>query len=155
MPSLRPSAGPEGYTAGTPGLRRLELIVVENLFEELRAKVGNHEIDFPTWPTGLGNNRCSQKCTQNATTLGSDGLTLRRKLLWGNGEGGIRRGAERACGASDPKRGDGGARERYSRQPSKAARAYGFAVLNPGTAVTLAVAQGERRLVYGQLGFMF
>ncbi|MCH7716870.1 MAG: BamA/TamA family outer membrane protein [Gemmatimonadetes bacterium] len=30
-----------------------------------------------------------------------------------------------------------------------------FAVLNPGTAVTLAVAQGERRLVYGQLGFMF
>ena len=30
-----------------------------------------------------------------------------------------------------------------------------FALANPGTAVTLAVAQGERRLVYGQLGFMF
>ncbi|MEE8550852.1 MAG: hypothetical protein V3T08_06310 [Gemmatimonadota bacterium] len=34
-------------------------------------------------------------------------------------------------------------------------KAVWFAVLNPGTAVTLAVAQGERRLVYGQLGFMF
>ena len=30
-----------------------------------------------------------------------------------------------------------------------------FAVLNPGTSVTLALASGERRSVYGQLGFMF